>query len=239
MAKSSDVGELWDAESFDALRRQLIPSFDLLYDCAADVVASGRTADGERVQVLDLGAGTGLLSAAVQKRVPDCDLVLLDLSSKMLRKTEHRFTKDATVQLVTADMAEDALPEGPFDAVISALAIHHLPHDGKRKLFSRILEVLRPGGVFVNVDQVVAPSARVEELYDRRHEEHVRLSQTPPQEWAAGRERMKYDICADTESQLGWLRECGFVDVDCLAKDCRFVTFAGWKDSGGAEAVTR
>ncbi|GAA1925318.1 class I SAM-dependent methyltransferase [Streptomyces sodiiphilus] len=177
--------------------------------------------------MLDLGAGTGLVSAAIRELIPDCELVLLDQSEKMLAKAEQRFAGDDAIRLVTADMAENPLPAGPFDAVVSGLAIHHLTHDGKRDLFARILRVLRPGGLFVNVEQVAAPTDRLEALYDQRHESHVQSSGTPAEEWAAGRERMKFDICADVESQLRWLRESGFTDVDCLAKDHRFATYTG------------
>ncbi len=114
---------------------------------------------------------------------------------------------------------------------MSGLAIHHLPHEGKRDLFRRVHDALEDGGVFVNVEQIRGPDAAVEVMYDQRHEDHVQNSQTPPEEWAAGRERMKHDICADLDSQLTWLREAGFAVVDCLVKDWRFACYAAWRRS--------
>jgi len=125
----------------------------------------------------------------------------------------------------------DELPVGPFDAVVSGLAIHHLEHEDKRDLFARIRRVLVPGGIFVNVEQLLAPSPRLEGMYDRQHEAHVHASGTSAEAWAAGRQRMTYDIPADLDSQLGWLRTAGFAQVDCLAKDWRFATYAAWNGS--------
>ena len=218
---------LWNPETYDAVRRQLIPSFDLLYDSAVSAVSYSV---GSAPHVLDLGAGTGLLGAALLRRLPDARLLAQDGSQEMLAQARLRFAAEAERRQVAfrvADHADD-LPDGPFDAVVSALSIHHLPHPGKQDLFARIRKVLKPGGVFVNVEQVLAPAPELEEFYDRQHEAHVRAAGTPEQEWAAGRERMKFDIPIDVDTQLQWLREAGFPVVDCLAKDWRFATYAGW-----------
>jgi tRNA (cmo5U34)-methyltransferase len=181
----------------------------------------------QRARVLDLGAGTGLLAAAVLCRLPTAEVVLVDRSEAMLEQARRRFADDARVQMRVAELA-DPLPRGPFDAVVSGLAIHHMPHEGKRDLFRRVREVLSADGVFVNVEQLAAPDAMVEAMYDERHEEHVQASACPAEEWAAGRERMKLDICAGLDVQLDWLRGAGFARVDCLAKDWRFGTYAAW-----------
>lgn len=219
--------DLWDPTTFDALRRQLIPSFDLLYGSAVRTVAM---TVGPKPRILDLGAGTGLLSAALLEQLPDADLTLVDRSDIMLSQARARFAESQEVTVRTGDLV-DPLPEGKFDAIVSGLAIHHLPHEGKRTLFATIREALSDDGVFVNVEQLAGPSPRLEAMYDKQHESHVLASDTPEAEWAAGRERMKHDICADLDSQLQWLRDAGFAHVDCLAKDWRFVTYAGWVSS--------
>lgn len=216
--------EIWNSTTYDAMRRKLIPSFDLLYDSAVHAVIATVPA---RARILDLGAGTGLLGAAVLRRLPEAELLLLDHSEAMLDKARQRFVAEPRVSVVVSDM-KDPLPEGTFDAVISALAIHHLTHAEKKNLFKRIRKILTPGGTFVNVEQIAAPTSALEMTYDHLHEAHVLASECPVDEWAAGRERMKLDICADLASQLEWLRKAGFSHVDCLAKDWRFGTYAGW-----------
>lgn len=221
------VLKIWNPQTYDSLRHQLIPSFDLLYQSAAAAV---RATVPERGRVLDLAAGTGLLTATVRSAVPRAEFVLTDGSEDMLRMSRERFAGEEGVTTHVADLT-GPLPPGTFDAVISGLAIHHLPHEDKRRLFRRIHQGLGEGGVFVNVEQIRAPDEPLERLYDQQHEKHVHDSQTPPEEWAAGRERMKHDICADLDSQLTWLREAGFEVVDCLAKDWRFACYAAWRRS--------
>jgi tRNA (cmo5U34)-methyltransferase len=216
--------DLWDPTTFDTLRRQLIPSFELIYEAAVRTVAATVQTSP---RVLDLGAGTGLLSAAILRDLPEARVVLVDRSDLMLTQARGRFASQEGVTVQTGDLT-DPLPEGQFDAVVSGLAIHHLSHTDKRDLFRRIREALRPGGVFVNVEQVQGPMPHLEALYDSQHELHVVRQQAPQEEWAAGRERMKFDVCIDLETQLQWLRDVGFRSVDCLAKDFRFATYAGW-----------
>ncbi|MDG4859420.1 methyltransferase domain-containing protein [Streptomyces sp. T-3] len=224
MTTETTTSEIWNAETFDLMRRNLIPSFDLIYDSAVHAVVGTVPA---RARILDLGAGTGLLGGAVLRRLPQAELTLVDHSSAMLEKAHQRFAGNSRVTSRVADML-DPLPAGPFHAVVSGLAIHHLEHAAKQDLFRRIRDVLVPGGIFVNVEQLAGPDEAVETIYDQLHEAHVLRSECPADEWAAGRERMKLDICADLESQLAWLRQAGFAQVDCLAKDWRFGTYAAW-----------
>ncbi|KUN13355.1 hypothetical protein AQJ11_44870 [Streptomyces corchorusii] len=219
--------DLWDPTTFDALRRQLIPSFDLLYGSAVQAVAM---TVGSAPRILDLGAGTGLLSAALLKELPGAHLTLVDRSEIMLAKARSRFTNQDNITVRTGDLL-DPIPVGVFDAVVSGLAIHHLTHDQKRDLFTRIRAALGTDGVFVNVEQLLGSTPRLEKMYDEQHERHVINEDTPAHEWVAGRERMKFDIPIDLDTQLGWLREAGFSQVDCLSKDWRFATYAAWVTS--------
>lgn len=216
---------IWAAEEYDAPRRRLVPDFDRFYGTAAEQVADLGRAEAA---VLDLGAGTGLLAAAVRAAVPGARLTLLDGSADMLEASARRL--GAGVDLVVSDLT-DPLPAGPFDAVVSALAIHHLSDQDKRQLFGRVRDALIPGGVFVNAEQVAGPTPWHDDQYARVHERDARGAGSDDAEWNGALGRMAYDRCATVDDQLAWLREAGFERVDLAYKRYRFAVYAGFTPS--------
>ena len=219
-----------DAAGYDAMRHGLIPCFNAFYGTAMEVVSDWRDNDRNRgwknLRALDLGAGTGLLSSLLLKRHPDISLHLIDASEGMLQKAKRRLAFNSRISIEIADMTTVPLG-GPWDMVVSALAIHHLEHDEKKSLFKRIYDSLRPGGLFVNAEQILAPSSAAEERYERFWLKQVRILGVPEDEIVKARERMQSDRCASMEDQLDWLREAGFHDADCMFRSWRFGVLCG------------
>lgn len=225
---SIDIGSHFGrfARSYDATRRQLIPPYEAFYGTAVDVVL--RRPPRERVRrILDLGAGTGLLSALVAAAAPDARLVLLDASAGMLERAPERLGDAwARCEAIVGEFPE-ALPAGPFDAVVSALAIHHLPHDRKRALFAAVHELLVPLGTFVNAEQVAGPTDALDDDYRAVWMEQTRARGATDADHADAAVRMAADLCAPVDDQCAWLRDAGFVDVDVFFKSWRFAVFGG------------
>jgi tRNA (cmo5U34)-methyltransferase len=203
------------APEYTALRRRLVPEYDKFYGIA--VQALRPLAEGRVERVLDLGAGTGLMTAQVADAFPAARFELLDGSAAMLAEAQQTLG-DLVSAVHVRDMVEP-LPEGPFDAVISALAIHHLADPDKEQLYRRIFAVLRPGGMFVNSEQVAGPTAELTQLYDERWMEMCRVLGASEQEIVEALERRTHDRCATVEAQLGWLRDAGFAWADCYYKE--------------------
>jgi tRNA (cmo5U34)-methyltransferase len=201
MTHAADVFEE-HAPDYDAMRRRLIPPFDRFYGTAVEAAGGG----GAPRRILDLGAGTGLLSRKLAAAYPDAELTLLDAAPAML--AEARATLGDRPRYVTGDLT-DPLPDGPWDAVVSALAIHHLPDEGKRALFARIAAT---GATFVNAEQVAGP-------YREWHRESALALGATEADWAAAEERMRFDELATVEDQLAWLREAGFQEAHCAFQD--------------------
>jgi tRNA (cmo5U34)-methyltransferase len=214
------------ASEYDVVRRRLIPCFDAFYTTAAELLD---LRDHPMRRVLDIGAGTGLLSAQIAQRHPQVNLVLIDGSAEMLMQAESRLA-GCEVEIHQQDLRDD-FPSGRFDAVVSALAIHHLPHDAQRELLQRAHSCLEPGGVFVNAEQIAGPSPWLEREYDATWRRRCAAAGATEREMANADIRMKLDRCVDTQTHLEWLRNAGFVDIDCFYKDWRFAVLAGWRQT--------
>jgi tRNA (cmo5U34)-methyltransferase len=201
------------APDYLAARRRLVPSFDQFYGTAVEAL---ELIGHPPARVLDLGAGTGLFASAVAEAHPGAELVLLDGSPAMLEQARELLGERASY--ITGRL-EAPLPSGPWDAVVSALAIHHLDDSGKRGLYRRVHDEISAGGVFVNAEHVSAPTPSLEDAYKAWHVRRARELGASEAEWEGARERMLADRRATVEDQLEWLAEAGFSDVDCLFKD--------------------
>jgi len=157
------------------------------------------------LRVLDLGSGDGRLLGLVLTAAPAAHGVALDFSPPMLEQLHERFGSDGRVEIVAHDLAQPLEDLGRFDAVVSSLAVHHLEDERKRQLYSEVLATLRPGGTFCNLDHVASPSIGVHLRFQEA------IGRTPDDDDPSNR-------LLDVETQLGWLRDLGFVDVDCYWK---------------------
>jgi tRNA (cmo5U34)-methyltransferase len=218
------MSTIWNASTYDAERRRLIPCFDDFYGSVSEMVA--RFCPGAP-GILDLGAGTGILSATIIERLPAAQLLLLDASPSMLAEASKRLSAHAV--RISVQPLDSELPPGPYDAIVSALAIHHLDDDGKRRLYARILSALAPGGIFVNAEQVSGASVRLQNLFEAVHLERARALGSSDAEIAVAIARMSHDQCATADEQIRWLKEIGFEDVDCFYRSFRFAVFGGFK----------
>jgi tRNA (cmo5U34)-methyltransferase len=159
-------------------------------------------------RILDLGTGDGRLLALVKSELAargakvGVQAIAIDFSPAMLEATGKRFAEDSSVTLVAHNLDHPLPTLGRFDAVISSFAIHHLLHERKRALYQEIHGLLNPGGVFCNLEHVASPTQRL-------HEEFLHcLGNTPQTEDPSNK-------LLALETQLEWLREIGFIDVDC------------------------
>ena len=214
------------AEDYDRTRRKLVPGFDDFYRAAIDLIPFPRE---QEIKVLDLGAGTGLLAAFIAYSFPNARITMVDISNEMLERARQRFEMGgARFRFEVSDYGVAPIQE-KYDAVVSALSIHHLPDEQKRSLFRMIYGALNAGGVFVNAEQVRGVSVEQEQLHLLRWLTRVRELGVDERDLNAARDRMKFDRAARLDEQLEWLREAGFREIDCAYQNLIFAVYAGMK----------
>lgn len=167
------AGVEWNPATYLEEMHAEIPGYEEL-EAAVAGAAVGRT-------ILELGTGTGETAARVLARNPAARLTGIDSSEAMLAAARARLPQaDLRLQRL-----EDPLPTGPFDLVVSVLAVHHLDGDGKRDLFRRVGAVT---DVFVLGDVVVP---------ERPEDAAIEVDGV-------------YDTPSTVPEQVGWLAEAGF-----------------------------
>lgn len=191
-----------------------------------------RRAEGEGVlvaqipadarRILDLGTGDGRLLGLVSRDRPRTLGVGLDVSETMLAAAHERFADDERITLLEHDLADPLPALGRFDVVVSSFAIHHLEHERKHSLYGEVFDLLEPGGVFANLEHVASPTHRL-------HLEFFAAIGEPLEDEDPS------DRTLDVETQLGWLRQLGFDDVDCYWKWLETALLAAVKPAESAQ----
>lgn len=214
------------AGEYDSQRRWIIPEIEEFYKAAVWAAECER----QDPDILDIGAGTGLLSEMLLARYPRARITLLDISEKMLEVARTRFFGKEQVRYLAADYSREAIP-GRYDLICSALSIHHLTHEDKQALFFKIFAALNPGGLFVNADQADAESGWLRRMNLEYWNEFVRSGPLKEEEWRRVLDRRDMlDRNAPLLSQIAWLKEAGFSGVDIVYKNRMFCVFVGKKE---------
>ena len=156
-------------------------------------------------RILDLGCGNGHLLALLLVHCNKATGVGVDFSPTMLNEAARRFAGEPRVELVTHNL-DSHLPDlGRFDVIASSFAIHHCADDRKRAIYREVWDFLEPVGTFCNLEHVASPNEHV-------HKRFLDAMNT------AGEDEDPSNQLLDVETQLQWLREIGYQDVDCYWK---------------------
>ena len=212
------------AKSYDKHRQDVIPHLDQIYSIIVELAQS----EVPGPKILDLGAGTGLLTQYLFNKYSHGCFTLIDISQEMLNHARDRFDGQPNFRYIHGDYLKADFDDS-FDIVVSSLSIHHLEDNEKKILYSKVYEILNDGGIFLNADQVIAPNPENEFIYQRNWWEKIETGSLTQNEKRIIIERMKLDKPASLESNLRWLESFGFVNVDVFYKYYNFCIIYGKK----------
>jgi tRNA (cmo5U34)-methyltransferase len=215
------------ATDFDQGIRLLLPHYDQLLTALSYCVPR------EAQRVLDLGCGTGNLSARILQRLPQVHMIAMDYSPAMIQQAQAKLPPAQTT-FITADFGAWAVhpeafpPIDPVDACVSSLAIHHLSDAMKGQLFRQIFAHLRPGGCFWNADPVLPPHPHSAALYQRVRQEWTPTAPLPERGVVHPYGYSSQDQLATLATQLELLHAAGFVGVDVVWQWFGVAIFGGY-----------
>jgi tRNA (cmo5U34)-methyltransferase len=150
------------AEIFNKIADTVIPKRRELISTVAGLALKDSP---EHPRILDLGCGSGELTAAILVIRPGASVTMLDFNDEMLRLCGDRFNGNNNIRTIQHDLntgLPTSISSEPFDAVVSLCTIHVLKPDSRIKLYSDIRNALKENGRFVDGDRFSSGSNEYE-----------------------------------------------------------------------------
>lgn len=213
------------SQEYDAWIRKIVPRYDEMLDALISCIPFKKDTS---FRAIDIGCGTGAVSKRLLDAFPRAELTCLDMTEKMMDLVKERLKGRRNVRFVLSDIYDFEF-DGPYDAVISSLALHHIITDEDKKLvYRKILGALAPGGSFFNADLVIGSDAAMQELNMSRWKEFMYrgLARDYVDEVQVPR-HYREDSPSKLVDHLRWLEEAGFTGVDVAWKHLNFVVYGG------------
>jgi len=205
------------AQKYDNQRRCFIPCFDDFYKSSISLLKLFRN---DFKKIVDLGAGTGLLTKEMYELYPNAQYLLIDISKDMLKIAEERFKGLDNFEFLEYNYAED-IPVKKCDLICSALSIHHLENDEKEVLYKKICKKLDSTGCFINLDLFIGETETIDNLYNTWWYNYIAHSGITVENavWMKSREIDKENTIPET---IELLKNSGFRIVECIYRFMKF-----------------
>ena len=225
MSQSNIKNQFNNAASlYDAQRKIFIPFLNDYYESGIKYLSVNKFKC-----VLDLGAGTGLLTQQLRKYFPDAQYTLVDFSDKMLEIAIKRFKNAPNIKFVIKDYAVH-FPKVKSDLIASALSIHHLNDSEKIRLYKNIFRSLNKNGYFINIDQYNSENDTVNDHYEKLWINSIKRSKLNDSDFKSWKSRRKMDNETTLEREMARLIKIGFKEVECIYKYWKFGVVVGKKE---------
>ena len=211
------------ADNYDTNRKEIIPHMDVYYQTAVEL-----TKKFNNPSILDLGAGTGILTELLHQTHPQSRITLVDMSANMLDKAKNKFNNIDNFTYIEDNYLTMDFKDN-YDIIISSLSIHHLNDKEKYTLYRKIYQHLNNQGVFINADEVIAPTDTLEKLYVEKETTHLLKQDLTNDEKEEILYRRTLDTPSTLKDNLTWLDDIGYENVDVIYKYYRYFVLYGQK----------
>lgn len=185
---------------------------------------------GEKIKVIDLGCGTGILAKKIKENYPNAKITCLDIAEDMIKLAKVKLNQYSDIKYQVEDLHFYDFEE-KYDVVVSSLALHHLRgNDAKKNFLKKIYDALSAGGALYNADVVLGANHFLQNRYLSKWIEF--MSKNYSLEEIKNVLLPKYyheEIPTQFVKQIQWLIDLGFIDVDVIWKYYNYVVYGGLK----------
>jgi ubiquinone/menaquinone biosynthesis C-methylase UbiE len=206
------------AKKYDSQRKILIPLFDNFYKDSVSLLKYYRN---DFKHIVDLGAGTGLLTKEIYELYANAHFTLIDISNDMLEIARQRFKGLDNFEFLQLDYAKE-MPIPKCDLICSALSIHHLENTEKGLLYKNIYKTLENGGCFINLDMFNSSSEIINDLYNKSLSDYREKNGMAINEKHIHAQRIKLDRENSVSETIDLLAKSGFKHIECVYSFIKF-----------------
>lgn len=216
-----------EATIYDVNIRNLIPYYSRMVEA---LISSLPYSNNEKIEVIDLGSGTGTISKAVKEKYPNASITCLDIAENMLETAKQKLAGYKNISFVQGNF-ENYKFDKSYDLIISSLALHHLRTDEEKcSFYQQCYDCLKQNGYFFNADVMLAASENLQKVYMDKWVEYMRRNVSEDEiqnTWLPT--YYNEDSPAKLTDHIQWMNEIGFKEIDVIWKYYNFAVYGGKK----------
>jgi len=217
-----------DAPEYDSFIVKVIPYYNFLIE---ELITAIPFDGEERINVLDIGIGTGQVTSRFIKKYKYASVTGLDISDEMMKVAKKKFSNHTSPLSFLIQKIEDLNLRGKYDCIYSCLTLHHIKDDLQKKhCYEKIFDSLEEGGFFVNGDVIAGENEEENKLYRDNLRSFLRKNLQSEKEIDVWMNRhLDNDFPAPLSKHLHWLNETGFRNVKVFRKKMNYAVFGAEK----------
>lgn len=211
------------ASNYDSIVLRAVPRYE---EMLAELV---RRLPEKAASVLELGCGTGRLTALLAANYPDAAITAVDAAPEMIEVARERLSHGSEaavrVEFVASTFDEFSAPDGRYDLVVSNLSLHHIVD--KKPYYSRVRKMLAPDGFLALGDEMTAEAPRIDALNRGDWEAFARQPEHLTEDELADilRHDAEFDHYETLREQIRMLSAAGIDPVDCVWRWRNYAVF--------------
>ena len=214
------------AKDFDDIIIKLVPFYNEMVNDLIFVIPFEKN---EKIDVIDLGCGTGTLSLKLKEFFTNAKITCMDMTKNMLELAKIKLSEYENVEYILENFYTFNFNK-KYDVVISSFALHHLiTAEDKKTFYQKIYNSLKLSGCFYNLDIIIGPNDEIQNFYMNKWEEFLSQYYTKREVEQHFEQYYEEDSPESIMNHLKWLEEAGFRDVDVIRKFYNFALYGGKK----------